>query len=55
MALYVVFEERQQHLINFSRQEKQRVNDFEVSEKKIFDILFSEKLQITYTFRCNPL
>ena len=44
---------------NFSGQENEVKMIFEVSEKNILvnvlDILFDEKLQITYRFRCNPL
>ena len=55
-AVYVVFKERQQHLTFLSRKNEVQMI-FEVSEEniKILHILFNEKLQITYTFRCNPL
>ena len=49
--------ERETTTFDFSMQEKQSANDFEVSENniKILDILFSEKLQITYMFRWKTL
>ena len=51
MALYVVFKGRQQHLTFLPRKNKVQMI-FEVSENniKFLDILFSEKLQITYKF-----
>ena len=50
MALYVMFKESEQHLTFLCKNEVQMI--FEVSENniKILDILFGEKLQITYTF-----
>ena len=56
MVLYVVFKKRQQHL-TFLRRKNEVQMIFDVSEKnvKIVDILFNEKLKITYMFRCNIL
>ena len=56
IALYVVFNERQQHL-TFPGKINEVQMIFEVSEKniEILDVLFNEKLQIAYTFQCNPL
>ena len=43
MPLYVVFKERQQHLTFLGRKNEVQMI-FEVSGKKILDILFNEKL-----------
>ena len=50
-----MFKESEQHLTFLCKNEVQMI--FEVSENniKILDILFGEKLQITYTFPWNPL
>ena len=51
--------QRETTTFNFSRQEKWSANDIWRFRKnvpvKILEILFNEKLQITHTFRCNPL